>query len=94
MFDERFEFLWFTLTQHWVDVSCLPGMGMDFPAHTYPEVGTLYEHSENILFRLRHFTEIISENYLNLCQNIRIVHYSLSDGGGWSKMKVSFSVSF
>ena len=23
----------------------------------------------------------------------RILHYSLSDGGGWSKMKVSFSVS-
>ena len=66
---------------------------MDFPAHTCPEVRTLYEHSENILFRLRHFTEIISENYLNLCHNIRIVHYSLSDGGGWSKMKVSFSVS-
>ena len=57
-----------TLVQHWVDVSCLPGMGMDVPAHTCPEVRTLglYEHSENILFRLRHFTEIVSENYLNL----------------------------
>ena len=50
----------------WVDVSCLPGMVMDVPAHTCPEVRTLYEHSENILFRLRHFTEIVSENYLNL----------------------------
>ena len=55
-----------TLVQHWGDVSCLPGKGMDVPAYTCPEVRTLYEHSENILFRLRHFTEIVSENYLDL----------------------------
>ena len=54
------------LGQHWVDVSGLPGKGMDVPAHTCPEVRTLYVHSENIPFRLRHFMEIVSENYLNL----------------------------
>ena len=64
--DPMLDQCWATVVQHWGDVSCLPGMGMDVPAHTCPEVRTLYEHSENILFSLRHFTEIVRENYLNL----------------------------
>ena len=40
------------LVQHWVDGPCLPGKGMDVPAHTRPKISTLYEHSENILLRL------------------------------------------
>ena len=79
-----------TLVQHLVDVSCLPGMGMDVPAHTCPEVRPLYEQSENIFFRLRHFTEIVSENYLNLS---KYLDYSTGTIVCLTKMKVSFSVS-
>ena len=56
---------------------------MDVPAHTCPEVRPLYDHSENILFRLRHFREIVSENYLNLLKYLdygTIVCLTVEDG--------------
>ena len=42
---------------------------------------------------VQNFKEIDEKHALQIHQNNCVQDYNLSNGGGWSKMKVSFSVS-